>query len=320
MNRYAIIPIRDALSRVNQKVNLIGCVREFSPPRKSSGTDYVSILKIVDESYKDEEFSVHIFTGKLQDLPIIRSYNDVIILYQVKIVEFSGRKNADFNKRFSSYALFDENSCSDFNPYQASPGFRLLEPDMGFIRRKVHFCTQIPLSEGMGEYLLSLKQLKNKEHFDLVCKVLHIEKVANNTWMLFVWDGNDTPPLSSDVNLDNEEQNPLPFQIEQFSVPKDILCTFPRVGTILQVMTNDVHENFGLCFEGIGKWTKIRNMTCEIHLGLWRGLLLSSSRFRFLPHNDCAVLERIRNVNQRISGEEGRVPSWRHPLYLTEQQ
>lgn len=37
-NNNTIIQIRDALSRVNQKVNLIGFVREFSFPRKSLGT------------------------------------------------------------------------------------------------------------------------------------------------------------------------------------------------------------------------------------------------------------------------------------------
>lgn len=49
-------------------------------------SDYVSILKIVDESYKDEELSVHIFTEKLEHLPVIRSYKDIIILYQVKVL------------------------------------------------------------------------------------------------------------------------------------------------------------------------------------------------------------------------------------------
>ncbi|KAG6640536.1 hypothetical protein CIPAW_09G010700 [Carya illinoinensis] len=143
-NRHSIIPIRDALSRVNQKVNLIGFVRESSFPRKSLGTDYVSILKIVDESYKDEEFSVHIFTEKLEHLPVIRSYKDIIILYQVKIEEFNGRIDAVFKKKFSSYALFDEQSCIDCNPYQASPGFRLLRPGIGFIRRMGNLCATFP--------------------------------------------------------------------------------------------------------------------------------------------------------------------------------
>ncbi|XP_059443421.1 protection of telomeres protein 1a-like isoform X1 [Corylus avellana] len=316
-NNNTIVQIRDALSRVNQKVNLIGFVREFSFPRKSLGTDYVSTLKIVDESYRENELSVQIFTGKVEDLPLPRSHKDFIILYKVKITEFNGRIYAVFNKIFSSYALFDEKSCIDFNPYQASPGFHLLGPDMDFVRRMGHSCSKFPFSGGMDEYLLSLKDIKSdKPYFDLVCKVLHVEEVTSNVWMLFVWDGNDTPPLSLDTNLNDEEQNPLPLHIEQFLLPSDILCTFPRVGTVLRVMTDKAHEKFGLNFNGIGKWVRFRNMTCEVHFGSWKGLLTSSSRVRYLPENHDIVLECIRNFNQRGMGEEGRFPSWSSPPYL----
>ena len=119
----SITPIRDALTRLNCKFNLIGIVREFSFPRKSTGSgtcrsirylwsfflafkykdykfyyflsfelsffmgisDYYAILKIVDESYRDEELSVHIFTYKLEDLPQVMSYKDYIVLHQVKV-------------------------------------------------------------------------------------------------------------------------------------------------------------------------------------------------------------------------------------------
>jgi hypothetical protein len=48
-------------------------------------SDYYAILKIVDESYRDEELSVHIFTYKLEDLPQVMSYKDYIVLHQVKV-------------------------------------------------------------------------------------------------------------------------------------------------------------------------------------------------------------------------------------------
>ena len=96
------------------------------------------------------------------------------------------------------------------------------------------------------------------------------------------------------TSLSDEEQNPLPLHIEQFLLPSDILCTFPRVGTVLRVMTDKTHEKFGLNFNGIGKWVRFRNMTCEVHFGSWKGLLTSSSRVRYLPENHDTVLECIR--------------------------
>ena len=49
-------------------------------------SDYVSTLKIVDESYRANELSVQIFTGKVEDLPLPRSHKDFIILYKVKVL------------------------------------------------------------------------------------------------------------------------------------------------------------------------------------------------------------------------------------------
>lgn len=48
-------------------------------------TDYVSILKIVDESAMHEELSVHIFSDRIEDLPRVQSYRDFIILYRVMV-------------------------------------------------------------------------------------------------------------------------------------------------------------------------------------------------------------------------------------------
>lgn len=311
----SITPIRDALTRLNCKFNLIGIVREFSFPRKSTGSDYYAILKIVDESYRDEELSVHIFTYKLEDLPQVMSYKDYIVLHQVKIEEYDGKSYAVYNKKYSSFALFDEKSFVNFIPYQSSRGFFLQRPDMGYMTRMRHFFATFPSSGGMSEYLLSLKDITPEKDFDLVCKVLHIEEVSSNVWMLFVWDGNDTLPLSLDVNLNDEEKNPLPLHIEKTPLPWQVLCTFPCAGTVLRVTATKAHEKLGLYFNGSGKWLRIRHMRCEVQFGLWHGRLNPSSRVRYLPNNDDTVLQCMSNFKSREVGKQGRFPSWSSPPY-----
>ncbi|KAK3220863.1 hypothetical protein Dsin_014833 [Dipteronia sinensis] len=119
--------IKETSEFVNRKVNLLGVVVESNFPRKSRGTDYVSILKIVDDSQQCPEFFVNIFTQKIDDLPRVRSHGDLIFLTNVTIRKHEEGISAVFYKDSSSFALFDGNLNNDFHCYQATLGFLLKE-------------------------------------------------------------------------------------------------------------------------------------------------------------------------------------------------
>ncbi|KAJ7955335.1 Protection of telomeres protein [Quillaja saponaria] len=318
MNNFrAIIQLKDAPKCVNKIVNLCGFVSEFSLPRKSQGTDYVSILQIVDETLTDGELSVNIFTRKLEDLPRINAYRDFIILYNVKIEEFNGRLFAVFNKNYSSFALFGEKSNIDFEPYQATPGFYLLEPDKLVVARTRHLSKDYQFSGGKSKYLLSLKDIDSEKDFDLICKVLHVE-VVDDVCIFFVWDGNDTPTLAVNIKLEDAERNPIQLQIEPRPLPRHVLSGFPCIGTVLRVIAGKAHEKLDLHFKGVGKWVMIRHITCDVCSALWHGLLSSSSKIRFLSENDDSVLQCKRTYNEREMRKEGCVPYWiTSPYFLT---
>ncbi|KAI9160009.1 hypothetical protein LWI28_004197 [Acer negundo] len=116
--------IKETSEFVNRKVNL-RCVVESSFPRKSRGTDYVSILKIVDDSQQCPEFLVNIFNQKIDDLPRVRSHGDLIFLTNVTIRKHEECISAVFYKDSSSFALFDGNLNNDFHCYQATRDFIL---------------------------------------------------------------------------------------------------------------------------------------------------------------------------------------------------
>lgn len=126
MNNHGgnIIPIKELDKYVKRKVNLLGVVLEFSFPRKSQGTgeylfslsvflhlfgfyfsgflisfvfvfaflffwvivDYVSVLRIVDESQQSSELLVNIFTETIDQLPHVRSHGDFILLNKVMVL------------------------------------------------------------------------------------------------------------------------------------------------------------------------------------------------------------------------------------------
>lgn len=95
-------------------------------------------------------------------------------------------------------------------------------------------------------------------------------------------------------SLDDEAQNPLPLQLEHSPLSRDVLSSFPRVGTVLRIFAGKFFEELGLKSLGIGQWVKFRNIVCQLRSGLWHGLLTSSCRLRILSDEDTIVIQRQR--------------------------
>ncbi|GJW79950.1 protein DETOXIFICATION 44, chloroplastic isoform X1 [Tanacetum coccineum] len=150
--------------------------------------------------------------------------------------------------------------------------------------------------------------------------VLHICEVTQGEWMLFVWDGTDAPPLNIHKKLEEEFDKPLTLQLEASPLSRDIICTFPRVGTVLRMTAAQCIEKLGLHLLKAGKWVKFRNINFEVRSGIWCGILLPKSRFSYLPDDDNLVLLSQRTYNERVKHKWGRMPlsSFPWPSYVTD--
>lgn len=94
--------------------------------------------------------------------------------------------------------------------------------------------------------------------------------------------------------LEDERDNPLPLQPELQPLSRDILGTFPVLGTVLRVVFDQGIKRHGLHLLNIGKWMKFVNLYCEVNRGLWRGVLRQTTKFRYTPDSDRLVSERLR--------------------------
>lgn len=321
-NQGGIVRIKELAMHVKHRVNLLGVVLEFSIPRKSQGTDYVCVLKIVDDSQQSPELSVNIFTSSIDQLPHVLSPRDFILLKNVMIKKHQAELSAVFYKDSSSFALFDGDPGRNLLPYQSYPrSFDITEVEERRISVLRQWCGGFEFSSGSNDYLLSLKDISEHRYFDLVCQVCHVSyDDSKGLWMLFVWDGTDVPPLSIPGKLEDEQHNPLPLHIESSPLDVEILRKFFPVGTVLRVSTDRSHENFGRYFTATDKWVRIRNMSCQASSGMWHGLLQSSSRIRLFSNNDNVVRDYMRRFKERISGGRGHMPIWTNPSsqFLTE--
>ncbi|PSS09912.1 Protection of telomeres protein like [Actinidia chinensis var. chinensis] len=309
---YRFLQIVDAMSSINQRVNLIGLVVETSIPKHSKGTDCFCSVKIVDESYSSPGISVNLFSENMEKLPHVESAGDIIQLSHV-VMKTHGREiYALFNKKFSSFALFEGKYSTNFTPYQVSQNFRPRDQDKKFIAGLRKWTANYQLNIGTDESL-SLKEIRVGEGLNLMCKVLHTCKVTKSEWMIFVWDGTDTPPVTVHTKLEDEMENPLPLQLEPSHLSRDILCTFPAVGTVLRVVADQGNEKLGLHLLKSGRWVKFVNVICELHNGLWRALLMPFTKLRYLPNDDPFVLQAQRYYDERVSSKWARMPSSSFP-------
>uniref|UniRef100_A0A6N2KJQ7 Telomeric single stranded DNA binding POT1/Cdc13 domain-containing protein n=1 Tax=Salix viminalis TaxID=40686 RepID=A0A6N2KJQ7_SALVM len=309
---YKFLKIKDAISAINQKVNLIGVVLEFGFPKTTRGTDCFCSLKIVDESYPKPGIPVNFFMAQMENLPSVGSPGDIIQLSRVVMKTHNDGVYALFNKKFSSFALYEGKNGEDFLPYQCSL-FRPRDHDSKFIEGLRKWLVDFHVDEGVSTFSF-LREMKEGQHANLSCKILHVCEIAKNEWMVLVWDGTDSPPISINTNPEHKMNEQLPLQLEPSPpLPRDLLCTFPTVGTILRVIIDKVNQKHVLHLLKTGEWVKFISILCEVRAGLWCGVLTPFTKLRYLSNEDHFVLACQRSYNERLSLKLGRIPYWCFP-------
>uniref|UniRef100_A0A0D9W614 Kinesin motor domain-containing protein n=1 Tax=Leersia perrieri TaxID=77586 RepID=A0A0D9W614_9ORYZ len=188
--QYVYLPVADALKAPGARVCLFAAVSEIGAAVRSRGTDYTLTLRIVDQS-RASGISVTFFADNTALLPGVRSSGDVISLHNVVITMHHGEFFVTYNKKFSSFALFDGKVSTECKPYQHSMKYHGSKHDDGILTQMRMWLVHNP--PGLKDLELQLKSIKSDSTFDLVCKVLDVHEASNGAWILYVWDGTDTP-------------------------------------------------------------------------------------------------------------------------------
>jgi hypothetical protein len=81
---------------------------------------------------------------------------------------------------------------------------------------------------------------------------------------------------------------------EPMPLPRDILRTFPTVGSILRITFEQPIEEDHLRVLNIDKWVKFVNIHLKVYAGLWYGVFTSQSKIRYTSNVDHQIIERQR--------------------------
>uniref|UniRef100_A0A8C0W468 Protection of telomeres protein 1 n=1 Tax=Castor canadensis TaxID=51338 RepID=A0A8C0W468_CASCN len=168
-------------------VNVYGVVKFFKPPYLSKGTDYCSVVTIVDQT--NAKLTCLLFSGNYEALPIIYKIGDIIRFHRLKIQVYKNEPQGISSPGFASLT-FEGTLGAPVIPRTSSKCFNFTAEDHKMVEAlRVWASTHISPSST----LVQLCDVQPMQYFDLTCQLLGKAEVDGTSFLLKVWDGTRTP-------------------------------------------------------------------------------------------------------------------------------
>ncbi|KAF1574243.1 Protection of telomeres protein 1, partial [Eudyptes moseleyi] len=168
-------------------VNLYGVVKFFKPPYVSKGTDYCSVVTLVDPS--NVKLTCTLFNGNLDCLPKIYKVGDIIRFHRIKIREYNGQMQGITSVGFASLT-FDGTVGAPIVPRTSSKVYTFTDEEQKTIEElRVWAASNLSISGPA----VKLSGVQPTLFFDLTCQLVGKAKVDGSSFLLKVWDGTKCP-------------------------------------------------------------------------------------------------------------------------------
>ncbi|XP_031962212.1 protection of telomeres protein 1 isoform X2 [Corvus kubaryi] len=168
-------------------VNLYGIVKFFKPPYVSKGTDYCSVVTLVDPS--NVKLTCTLFNGNLDSLPKIYKVGDIVRFHRIKIREYNGQMQGITSAGFASLT-FDGTVGAPVVPRTSSKVYTFMDEEQKTIEElRIWAASNISIS-GPAARLSGVQPML---FFDLTCQLVGKAKVDGSSFLLKVWDGTKCP-------------------------------------------------------------------------------------------------------------------------------
>ncbi|NXS02566.1 POTE1 protein, partial [Oxylabes madagascariensis] len=168
-------------------VNLYGVVKFFKPPYISKGTDYCSVVTLVDPS--NVKLTCSLFNGNLDSLPKIYKVGDIVRFHRIKIREYNGQMQGITSGGFASLT-FDGTVGAPVVPRTSSREYTFMDEEQKIIEElRIWAASNISISGPAAK----LSGVQPMLFFDLTCQLVGKAKVDGSSFLLKVWDGTKCP-------------------------------------------------------------------------------------------------------------------------------
>ncbi|XP_025922725.1 protection of telomeres protein 1 isoform X1 [Apteryx mantelli] len=168
-------------------VNLYGIVKFFKPPYVSKGTDYCSVVTLVDPS--NAKLTCTLFSGNLDSLPKIYKIGDIVRFHRIKIREYNGQMQGITSGGFASLT-FDGSVGAPVVPRTSSKLYTFLDEEQKTIEElRAWAASNLSISGPTAK----LSGVQPMLFFDLTCQLVGKARVDGSSFLLKVWDGTKCP-------------------------------------------------------------------------------------------------------------------------------
>ncbi|XP_064302286.1 protection of telomeres protein 1 isoform X2 [Phalacrocorax carbo] len=168
-------------------VNLYGVVKFFKPPYVSKGTDYCSVVTLVDPS--NVKLTCTLFNGNPDSLPKIYKVGDIVRFHRIKIKEYNGQIQGITSVGFASLT-FDGTVGAPVVPRTSSKVYTFMDEEQKTVEElRVWAASSLSISGPAAK----LSDVQPMLFFDLTCQLVGKAKVDGSSFLLKVWDGTKCP-------------------------------------------------------------------------------------------------------------------------------
>ncbi|XP_075567036.1 protection of telomeres protein 1 isoform X1 [Pelecanus crispus] len=168
-------------------VNLYGVVKFFKPPYVSKGTDYCSVVTLVDPS--NVKLTCTLFNGNLDSLPKIYKVGDIVRFHRIKIREYNGQMQGITSMGFASLT-FDGTVGAPVVPRTSSKVYTFMDEEQKTIEElRLWAASNLSISGPAAK----LSGVQPMLFFNLTCQLVGKAKVDGTSFLLKVWDGTKCP-------------------------------------------------------------------------------------------------------------------------------
>ena len=215
---YQYLSLHDAYHARQSLVHVYGIVTEFTSPRPTRGTDYMSHVKIADPTVRDirsgddsrtfTDVQVQFFASR-ENLPRPRKVGDIIRLHRVEVKQWNGRPQfiakvgvlqggaAAGGWARCQFLLFDGDDDASDDPYQQSSNgytFDVAKDGAQLARLRKHWMDIGGAAALDSGFTIAIQAIRYSENYDLHVRVLDVVNVDGRV-TLIVWDGSDARPF-----------------------------------------------------------------------------------------------------------------------------
>lgn len=167
-------------------VSVCGVVKFFKPPYLSKGTDYCSVVTIVDQTHV--KLTCMLFSRNCETLPIIYKVGDIVCFRGLKIQAYKSELQGISTRGFASLT-FDGTLRAPVVSRTLSKSLNFTAQDYNMVETlRTWASTHISASSN----LLQLSNAEPMQYYDLTCQLLGKAEVDGVSFLLKVWDGTRT--------------------------------------------------------------------------------------------------------------------------------